>query len=284
MRTFVTDTDNLGECPVWDERTGRLHWIDVTGKRISSCASDGSDVVRTSLDDIPGSFALRENGGYLIGFRRSLALIGPDGREERRERPAIVDFESERFNDGACDRRGRFWVGTMDRRLKQNIGGLYRVDSDMSVCRMAEGIGLSNGLAWSPDDRTLYHCDSAPAVIYAYDFDLDDGEVRNRRVFLQFDPSTARPDGCAMDSEGFLWVAALGSGAIHRYDPSGRLDRAIKTPVKRASSLCFGGPDWRRIYITTMGPHDGHGDDPLDGAVFVDDVDVAGLPRYRFAG
>ncbi|AUW58170.1 calcium-binding protein [Sphingobium sp. SCG-1] len=288
MRRVTPQLDHLGECPTWDERTGTFLWINVTGKKLLSCKPDGSEREELTVEDYPGSFALRENGGRLVAFRRKIALLNEVGREVSSHIPDVVAFDKERFNDGKCDSRGRFWVGTLDKHLQNTVGGLFRVDPDLSVHKMSEGYGISNGIAWSPDDKTLYHCDSSPTNVYAYDFDAEAGTVGNRRVFVEFEDGVSRPDGCATDSEGFLWIAAPGAGCIRRYDPDGKLESIVETPSRYPSSIAFGGADLRTLYITTLVPHalppnDGAQPD-IDGALFATEVAVPGLPVGRFGG
>lgn len=283
MRTIVTETDRIGECPTWDSRDRRLRWIDVVDKRLSSCDPDGGDIQREATDDFPGSFALRKRGGRLVAFRRRIALFDSGGTEVATATLSPDQIARERFNDGGCDSQGRFFVSTMDPRLKETTGGLYRVDPDLTITRLTEGVGIGNGIAWSPDDRLLYHCDSQPPVIYVHDYNVAAGTVANRREFVRLDPSEGKPDGCAMDVQGFLWMAAPGSGTILRFDPDGRIERRLPVPVRYPSSVAFGGDDRKTLYITSLRPPEGD-PQPLDGAVFATEVDVAGVARVRFAG
>ena len=288
MRRVTHEQDELGECPTWDSRDGRFRWLDVTRKQVQSCAEDGGNRQVLKVDDYPGSFAMREAGGMLIAFRRRLSLRDVAGAELQGVTPSAVDFDKERFNDGKWDSRGRFWVGSMDRRLKDTVGGLFRVDADLSTHKMAEGYGISNGLAWSADDRLLYHCDSSPARIYVYDFDVERAEVANRRIFADFDAAKGRPDGCAADAEGFLWVAMPGSGRVCRFDPDGKVERSIETPTHYPSSVAFGGVGLKTLYVTSLVPHElppnDKADPTADGAVFATNVEVAGVPVARFGG
>jgi L-arabinonolactonase len=300
VHLVVGEPDQLGDCPTWDESAQRLVWIDIIGKRLSSCAPDGSALERRTLSEIPGSFAFREHGGLLLGFRRRLVLLDDAGAEIASWVPDAADMSRERFNDGACDARGRFWVGTMDRNLREPIGALYRIDPDRSAHRMDFGFGISNGLAWSPDFERLYQCDSSPPRIYVHDFDLDAGATSHRRLFAEFTDGMGTPDGCAVDVAGFLWVAAPGSGSILGFDPQGRLARTIATPVGFPSSVVFGGADLRTLFVTSLKPHErstvqasrqgvppaklGGSSHPADGSVFALECSVPGVPRGRFGG
>lgn len=280
--------DNLGECPVWNQREQSLYWVDCTGSRISAITSGGA--VRTwMLPELPGSFAFRENGGLMMAFRKGLAFVNLDAPipEVNWLADTGIDHGMVRFNDGACDRHGRFWAGTFHRKMTDRIGGLYRVDADTSVRQMDTGIMSSNGIAWSPDNRTMYYTDSRPGVVYAYDFDLDEGSVRNRRVFLDYSTVNYGPDGCAIDSMGCLWVAEVRGSRVTRYRPDGKPDSSFDLPVTRPSSVAFGGPDLSTLYITTlvygMGEEERAGQ-PLAGSLLALNPGVTGLPQPRFQG
>lgn len=218
-----------------------------------------------------------------LGYRRRIVLIDGEGVERELGLPDF-DVGKERFNDGACDAKGRFWVGTIDRKLKHPVGGLFRLDPDLSFRRMAEGITLSNGLAWSPDNRVMYHCDSGPRLIYAYDFDLESGSVGQRRIFVRFDEDMGQPDGCAMDTEGYLWVAAPYTGSIMRFAPDGQIESRLELPSRMPSSLAFGGSTLSTLFVTSMHPHDDSAPDKNDGAIFKVDVDVSGIAVPCFGG
>lgn len=197
----------LGEGPVWDPSGQSLYWLDPMSRTMLCQPGQGSTLT-WKLPRTPGSFALRRGGGILMAYRRGLALIDPPGDMLTPIATPNIDFAREIFNDGKCDRRGRFWAGTMDRELAGPSGGLYRVDPDLTVYRMDGDITLANGIAWSPDDRTMYFCDSRPGLIYAYDYDYDieHGTISNRRVLVDFAGRAGRPDGCTVDADGGLWA------------------------------------------------------------------------------
>jgi len=306
VRLIVAEPDRLGDCPTWDDSVQRLLWIDIIGKRLSSSGPNGTAITRRPLPETPGSFALRAAGGMLIAFRRRLALIDGNGAEIASFVPDQADMSRERFNDCACDSKGRLWIGTMDRHLREPVGALYRIDPDLSTHRMDFGLGISNGIAWSPSFDRLYHCDSKFPQIYVHDFDMHAGRITNRRVFVEFDAGMGVPDGCAMDLAGILWVAAPGTGAVFGFDREGRLAKQIETPVSWPSSVAFGGPDLRTMFITSLEPRadttvegsrqsevrprshstaNGIVPPPLvDGAVYATDCTVPGMRRARFAG
>jgi len=166
-------------------------------------------------------------------------------------------------------------------------GSLYSLDADLSCRRMAEAIGISNGPAWSPDDRIFYFADSRRRLIYAYDFDLATGAIANRRVFADCSHEPFEPDGATIDEEGCLWSAQWNGWRIVRYTPDGGVDRIVEMPVQRPTSCMFGGPNLGTLYVTSarIGLTDEElAAQPQAGGVFALDVGVRGLPAFRFAG
>jgi sugar lactone lactonase YvrE len=279
----------IGEGPVWDARAQRLYWVDIAGQQLHVFnPSDGTNKTY-ACPDIVTSASPRAAGGVLLTLRRSFALF--DEATGRFETIADVeaDMPGNRFNDGKTDRRGRHWAGTMgDVDWNHPIGNLYRFGSDRRPVRVAEKIRCSNGIAWSPDDRTMYFCESFAYVIHAYDFDADTGHLENGRRFATVDPDSGSfPDGITVDADGFLWCAQPVFGRIVRYDPGGRIERIIELPVSRGTSLMFGGPDLSTLYITTMRTTlDAQqlAEEPLAGSLLAITPGVRGLAETPFAG
>jgi sugar lactone lactonase YvrE len=197
-----------------------------------------------------------------------------------------IDFAVERINDGAVDGAGRFWFGTFSPKLEPRAGSLYCLDASLQVRRLAGDITLANGIAWSADGRTMYYVDSRPGLVYRSDFDLDNGCLGPRSVFVDYRDRPGGPDGCTVDAEGFLWVAEPRAARVSRYRPDGSLDRHIDLPVEMPTSVAFGGPDLRTLYITSMQPRapDIGVNNPLAGAVFAARPGVQGRADPFFAG
>jgi sugar lactone lactonase YvrE len=191
-----------------------------------------------------------------------------------------------RFNDGKCDRQGRFWAGTMNDVVREPSGTLYRLDPQRGCVAQFNGLRTPNSLAWSPDGRTMYFADSRSQVIQAYPFDTGSGEIGTPRVFFSVDPP-AIPDGATVDADGCLWSALYGGGRVVRITPDGRVDRTIEVPVAQVTSCHFAGPDLDVLVITTakqrMTPEQ-LAQQPLAGALFAVDVGVRGLPEPRYCG
>jgi sugar lactone lactonase YvrE len=276
----------LGEAPVWDAQSQRLYWVDCDQKKLFRL-DPATDAIETfALPHHPGSFAFRRNGGMLMAYRTGLAFIEP-GNTAEEPIPTAIDYAVERFNDGKCDRAGRFWAGTMDRRMSEKLGALYRIDADRSVHRMVPGMQVANGLAFSPDDRILYHTDSRSGRILAYDYDAETGVISSPRVHFDFAGRPGRADGFTIDAEGCLWAAEIDAGRVVQIDPGGRCVREITLPTSRPTSTMFGGADLRTLYVTSMQhrlTEEQLARQPQAGCLFVIALDVPGLPEPRYAG
>jgi sugar lactone lactonase YvrE len=286
VETLTDIKAELGEGPLWSVEEQALYWIDVIQRKVFRYDYRTKKAETFAVSGMPGCIANREGGGIIAAFRTGPALIDLEKGQEQKL-PSSIDFGKERFNDGKVDRRGRFFAGTMDKTMKEPIGGLYRIDKDHNVTRVADGICLSNGIAWSPDNRVLYHCESRPGLIYAYDYDIDTGTPTNRRVHIDFAQKGHHCDGCTVDAEGFLWVAEVNSGRIGRYAPDGRRVGEIEVPTSRVSSVMFGGPNLDLLFITTMYYNlkpEQLATQPLAGRLFVAQPGVKGLPEHPYAG
>ena len=279
----------IGEGPVWDARAQRLYWVDIVGQELHVFdPSNGTDTAH-KCPDIVTSVSPRAAGGVLVTLRRSFALFD----EATGQFETIAEVESHmpgnRFNDGKTDRRGRHWAGTMgDVDWNHPIGNLYRFDADRQPVRIAGNIRCSNGIGWSPDDRTMYFCESFAYVIHAYDFDAATGSLANRRTFATVDPASGSfTDGITVDADGFVWSAQPVFGRIVRYDPTGRIERIIELPVSRGTSVMFGGPDLSTLYITTMRTTLDErqlAEEPLAGCLLAITPGVKGIAETPFAG
>ncbi|MHB9351158.1 SMP-30/gluconolactonase/LRE family protein [Pseudomonas amygdali pv. morsprunorum] len=279
----------LGEGPVWDVEQQRLYWIDSFDGRVLRCADDGRELRAWDVGQKIGSMALRRSGdAALVALQTGIYNLDlPTGDIE-----LIVDPEpglpDNRLNDGKVDRHGRFIVGSMDTREDQASAKLYRLDPDLSLHTLDEGIIVSNGPCWSPDGETFYFADTWSGDIWAYDYDNTSGAVANRRTFAKVNTSAGgAADGCTVDAEGCLWQALVYAGKLVRYTPDGQVDRIIDMPVKKVTSLTFGGPNLDTLYVTSMArpplprfPKDGQ----QPGALFaITGLGVQGIAERRFA-
>lgn len=277
----------LGEGPVWDVAEAALYWVDIKRQEVHRFdPRSGRDQTWRVPEDV-GSLAVRERGGLILAMRSGFYFFDPaTGALESVAKPE-ADRPDNRLNDGKPDRQGRFWAGSMNEKDYGPTGGLYRIDGDRACTRVLDGIAVSNTLAWSPDSRTMYHADSVPRTVWAWDFDLSEGRIANRRVFLQLADTDGVPDGATVDAEGYLWVAVWNGWRVARYDPKGRLDRAIELPVQRPTCPAFGGPGLDIMYLTSASIRlrpEALAAQPLAGALLALDVGVKGLPEARFKG
>jgi len=243
-RVLASD-DALGECPIWDERMGVLWWVDIHGHALKRY--DGAETHVIPMPEPPGSIALRRDGGLLVALAGGVYLIGttePELLVRPQEHEAGL-----RFNDGRCDRAGRFWVGTLAEPDFPPRGVLYRVDADGGATAMRREIQVPNSIAFSPDGRTMYFADSPRHKIWAFDYQPETGELSKERVFTA--PHPGFPDGSCVDADGCLWNAEWGASRIVRYTPAGKIDRVVAVPAKNPTCCAFGGARLDTLYITS---------------------------------
>jgi sugar lactone lactonase YvrE len=278
---------NLGEGPVWDDRSGVLVWLDIMAGAVHRY--DPTTGANSTIDvgQPVGGIAPRTAGGYVLALRDGIAAMDDDGALS-----VVSDIEKDvpgnRFNDAKCDSAGRFWAGTMASDLTPGAATLYRIDPDGSATPAVPAMTLSNGLGWSPDDTTMYHIDSLEYGLDAFDFDAASGSLSNRRRLITCDPDTdGIPDGMTVDAEGFLWIAYYAGGAVRRYSPDGALDHVLELPVSQPTCVAFGGEDLGDLYITTANQQKSPRDlanEPTLGGLFRTRPGVTGLPANAFAG
>jgi L-arabinonolactonase len=275
----------VGEGPLWNMKEQAIYWVDIDGKKIQRYFTQTKTYESFDMPAKICLMAFRTQGGMIVGAEDGLYFW--DSAENKLDfitHPEKGKSEA-RFNDGKVDRRGRLWAGTMT--FEGASSSLYRVDADLSVHRMETGVTISNGVGWSPDNRTMYFVDSIRYVIYAYDFDLETGAITNRRPFVKLDKSFGIPDGLTVDSEGYVWCAIYGGWKVMRYDPQGKVAAEIQFPVSKPSSCMFGGQDLDELYVTSIS--EGLSDEeklqqPMTGDLFVIKTNVKGLPEPDFAG
>jgi xylono-1,5-lactonase len=277
----------LGEGPLWSVRESALYWVDILGHRLHRY-SIGEGQRTWQFDEEVSAIAERaEVPGLVMTRRHGFAYFNPATEEMVPLTQAEPDMPANRFNDGKCDRVGRFWAGTMDFACKEPTGALYRLDPDLRCTRMDWDYIVTNGPAWSADYKTMYHNDSVHGRVYAFDFDLERGELSNKRLFMQFSQEEGSPDGMTTDAEGGLWIAHWGASKVTRHAPDGKVTHTIMLPCSQITSCAFGGPTLSTLFITTAA--DGLSPqqlerEPLAGGLFALDLDIAGVPANQFRG
>ena len=288
IEVLVDVKTTLGEGPLWDVDEQRLYWIDSFDGRVFRCTADGREIRSWDVPQKIGSMALRKQGGAVLSLQRGFYFLNFRTGEVELIVDPEPDKPNNRINDGKVDRRGRFVAGSMDTMEEGPNGALYRLDPDLQLHRLEGGIIVSNGPCWSPDGRTFYFTDTWSGEISAYDYDLDRGDISNKRTFARMTEAGGAFDGATVDAEGCLWSAFVYAGKVVRYAPDGRVDRVIDMPVKKVTSCMFGGPDLDVLYITSMAKPPlprFPGDPVLRGSLFaITGLGTRGVPEPRFAG
>lgn len=260
----------LGEGPIWDARAGVVWFVDIERSQVHRFdPTTGARAIWTAPCRV-GSIAVRARGGFVAGTQDGFALVDPDaGTFEVIDHPE-AHLPDNRFNDGKADPHGTFWAGTMDDRKLDRTGVLYALHADRSWAAIDLGYRITNGPAFSPDGRTLYHTDTLDQTTFAFDL-TGDGSIANRRVFRDWRDVRGKPDGVTTDCEGHLWVAFWGGWCVRRVAPDGTIVGEHPLPVSNVTSAAFGGPDLDRLFVTSARAElsdDELAEQPLAGGLF----------------
>lgn len=285
----VRDVRNTtGESPVWSALEQSLYWVDIPAGIVFRWRPDTGEQRTWQLPTAVGSIGLRERGGLVVAMRTGFHLFDLETEALTFLCNPEPDLATSRLNDGKVSPEGRFWAGTMDERpQKEPIGNLYRLGVDHRCTRMAGDVKVSNGLAWSPDGRTLYHSDSRGAAIFRYAYDPEAGSLGTRELFVDVLPAWGRPDGGATDEEGCYWGCGISAGRVNRFSPSGELIGYVEMPITHPTMPCFGGPDGRTMYVTSLRESLTPAElakTPQAGGVFMFEPGVAGAPAAYYKG
>ncbi|HMI01398.1 MAG TPA: SMP-30/gluconolactonase/LRE family protein [Pedobacter sp.] len=277
----------LGESPVWDARNRRILWVDITEGRIHQFFPENKKHKATNIGQMIGAICLTTSGGLIAALQNGFATVDLEKGTIRHIEDPEVHLPGNRFNDGKCDPKGRFWAGTMAFSNKANAGSVYVLEQDLSVSLKIKGVSCSNGMAWSPDHTTFYYIDTPTRKVVAYDFDIAAGAISNRRTVINFPESEGYPDGMTIDTDGMLWIAMWDGWKVTRYDPAtGELIQSILLPVAKVTSCVFGGENLQDLYITTARAGLTNEDlyhQPLAGCLFVaKKTGSTGMMAYEF--
>jgi sugar lactone lactonase YvrE len=276
----------LGESPVWDERRALLFFVDIHAPTIHAIRIDGTGLRTWPMPNVVGSIGLTESGRPIAGIKHDLALFDPDSGELQPFARLPADEPGDtRLNDGKVGPDGAFWVGTMhDVNDRQPVAALYRIGPDGAVTRQVEGLRVSNGLAFSPDGRWMYHSDTRGYWLDRWDFSAADGAIENRMRIVEFDRSIGLSDGGATDANGLYWSAGIYGGRLNCFTSGGELASWYAVPVPAPTMPCFCGPDLRMLAVTSL--RTGEAATQLDrfpesGGLFIARAPVAGSPVPR---
>jgi sugar lactone lactonase YvrE len=292
FKALSNTRDRVGESPVWDAAAQALYWVDIEGRHIRCWHAQTLETRSWNLPERVGCIALASQGKLIAAMETGIYAVtlgdAPDCSLVCLA-PITHPAPSMRFNDGRCDAAGRFWVGTMvmDMSLASPLGGLYCLDERGLTGPHVTGLITPNGLAFSPDGRTMYLSDSHPSVqkIWAFDFDADLGTLANQREFVDMTPLPGRPDGAAVDAQGCYWICGNDAGLVHRFAPDGQLVSSLAVPFSKPAMCAFGGADLTTLFVTSIQPAQmPPAERTVSGAVIMLDAGVRGLPEPRFAG
>jgi len=281
-----------GESPVWRADEEALYWVDIPARHLHRLHAPSGRHERWTGSEMLACIAPRAGhaGEWIAGMESGLFVIAPRSDGTLAESPLATVPHAEsgmRFNDGRCDRQGRFWAGTMlmDMAAGRDVGRVYRyqadVNAEVALRPQFDHLIVPNGMAFSPDGKTMYLSDSHPEVqaIWAFAYDTATGTPNGRRPFVDMKPLPGRPDGAAVDADGCYWICGNDAGLVHRFTPEGRLDRSLALPVKKPAMCAFGGAQLDTLYVTSIRPGGDLSDQPLAGGVFALRPGVKGLPE-----
>ncbi|HXR56213.1 MAG TPA: SMP-30/gluconolactonase/LRE family protein [Casimicrobiaceae bacterium] len=271
---------SLGECPLWSVDEQALYWIDINAPSLNRFDPASGDNVVMAMPESIGCYAFRQGGGFVVALRSGIWLCDRAGRLERRVVDAPYDTAQYRFNDGRCDPWGRLVVGTMNEKRDHDGATLYRLDRDGALTRLFGGMTITNGLAWSPDGRTMYHGDTPTRRVRAFDYDGATGTPSAARTFAQWSGENERPDGGTTDSRGHYFAAFYGDGRFVELAPDGSHVRDHPLPASCPTMCAFGGADLRTMFVTTARQKrsaDELARFPQSGGIFAKRVDAPGI-------
>lgn len=278
-------TPELGEGPTWDAAHGLLVWVDILGCAVHRFHPGTGRDETVPVPQHVGAAKPRTNGGLVLNLRDGIGLLPPD--DGALTWLVYWAREGMRGNDAGVDPAGRLWAGTM--RYDHATGGGYlaRIEPAGQATVMLPSVSISNGVGWSPDERSMYYVDTPTHRIDVLDFDVAGGSVSNRRPLAEVTDTDGVPDGLCVDADGCVWVAVNGGGQVRRYTPAGTLDRTVEVPAKQVSACCFGGDDLTDLYVTTGRENfteEQIAAQPLAGSLFVGRGIGNGMPTARFTG
>jgi sugar lactone lactonase YvrE len=276
----------LGEGPCWDEASGRLYWVDMLSNNLHFWSA-GQEPQAVKLPIGASALGVRRRGGLIMVGDHSAGVFDVDKGAFEPRLTFDADRPNNRSNDGAVGADGRFWFGTMDGQVAAGRGRLYSIDTAWTLTQVGDGISIPNAIRTTADAKRLYSADTSAQAIYIHDLDSATGALSPPRVFAQLpSPERSGPDGAALDEEGCLWVAVWRAGRVIRFTPDGAIDREVVLPVSLTTSVVFGGPDHRTLFVTSANfllDEKARAKEPLAGSVFAIDAGVRGLEVALFA-
>ncbi|NQU84279.1 MAG: SMP-30/gluconolactonase/LRE family protein [Mariniphaga sp.] len=286
---LVLDTKSaLGEGAIWNHKTQKLYWINITGKTLNIYNPAVEINKELMTGQIIGTVVPSESGNVIVALQNGIYYLDVETGTKNFIVDPESDFQENRFNDGKCDPFGRLWVGTMKIDATGNNGALYKIDAKGFATKMIDKVSISNGIVWSNDHTKMFYIDTPTQKVMRYDFNNKTGEISNGKVAIEIPKDTGSPDGMTIDEDGNLWIALWGGYAVGCWNPeTGELIHKIKVPAKNVTSVAFGDSDLMTLYITTA--RQGMTDEelkqyPFSGGVFKIRTGTKGVPANFFKG
>jgi sugar lactone lactonase YvrE len=279
-------SDLLGEGPVWNEERGSLLWVDIEGQLLHEMKWPEKEIRSWSMPQMIGMVALVNKNSVIVALQDGVAGFDLAKNELTMLAHLEKEIKSNRPNDGKCDPGGRLWLGTMNLNCEANAGSLYCIDRQLSVTKKISSLTISNGMAWTPDNRRFYFTDSITYKVDSYLFDPESGNAVFEKTAIIIDGDMGMPDGMTIDEEGMLWIAHWNGFAVRRWDPlTGKLLDTIELPVPLVTSCSFGGNNLDELFITTA--KTGLSDEqlkqyPFSGNLFIAKLRVKGILPGKF--
>lgn len=272
----------LGEGPIWHPKEQALYWVDIEGCQVHRYCPETHTDKSVRLPERVGAVVPRRNGQLVVALQNSIAALDfESGELVETLCPFEADQPGVRANDGKCDPQGRFWIGSMDLKCRQGAGAFYCLDTDGKLDLKLDDVSISNGLAWTADHQTLFYIDSPTGKVDAFDFDVDRGDISNRRTAFEIPEGAGSPDGMAIDVNGNLWIAMFFGSAVLCFDPAtGEVLERVELDVPFVTACAFGGEKLDTLFITTATSEDA----PTSGGLFVAKPNVCGSPTFSFNG
>lgn len=278
----------LGEGPLWSRFESRLYWVDIKKPALYWLDFSSGQASRWIMPEPICAVACRADGGLIAAMRQRFVALDTNRRHIQPFGDFTLSQPNERFNDGKCDRLGRFWVGSMDDNEHRPIGDLFRLSADANVRRFHAGFVVTNGIGWSPEGTRMYVTDSTERRIYVCEYDISAGVMQQRQLFASVPDDAGHPDGLTVDSQGYVWSCHWDGGRVRRYTPRGEFDREISLPIQRPTSCTFGGLNLDVLYVTSarIGLDETQlAAQPLSGSLFsISHPGVIGLEEPAFSG
>ena len=267
----------VGEGPLWHPIEKRVYWADIPRGRIFCYDPTTNQHCPIFEQGEVGGFTIQSDGSLLLFMNRGAIASLRDGNLNYLIHE-IAQERDTRFNDVIADPAGRVFCGTMP--APNHLGSLYRLDTDGTITQVLDGVGIANGMGFTPDAKQMYFTDSPTHNIYVFDYDVDTGGLSNRRVFVNTEESDGIPDGMTVDAEGYVWSARWDGSSLVRYSPEGEQISRIWFPARKVSSVIFGGEDYTDMYVTTAGGEDKIAEGPGAGCLYRINLGIRGKPEF----